>query len=219
MNKKHQKHIFLNSEGDSWFDRNKDTPYKGKNTGLDFFIPFINKKNKILEIGCSNGNNLNYLNDKLPDYELDLCGIDPSKKSIESGNQMYQKINLKVGTSDQLEYDDNFFDIVICGFCLYLVDRNLIFRTVSEIDRILIEGGYLIIVDFDVPSPLSNNYIHYEGIKSYKNNYSKFFTGGGHYTVIGKKTYSHENKESFHKTIDERVSSTILYKELITDIY
>ena len=47
---------------------------------------------------------------------------------------------------------------------------------------------------------------HFEGIKSYKNNYSKFFTGGGHYTLIGKKQYSHQDEDSFNKTIDERVS-------------
>ena len=116
MRKNYQKNIFLDSEGDNWFDRNKNTIHENVKIGIDFFISFVNKKNKILEIGCSDGKNLNYLSEKLPLYELDLYGIDPSKKAIESGKQNYRKIDLKVGTSDQLKYGDKFFDLIICGF-------------------------------------------------------------------------------------------------------
>jgi ubiquinone/menaquinone biosynthesis C-methylase UbiE len=221
MNKKYQKNIFLESEGDGWFRRNEQSLYKkgDDRVNLDILIPFLGKENKILEIGCSNGQNLNYLQKKLPNYKLDLYGVDPSKESVKSGNQMFKEIKLKIGTSDQLEFDNKFFDVIICGFFLYLVDRDLLFKTVSEIDRVLKEGGYLIIVDFDVPLPYCNDYHHYEGIKSYKNDYSKFFTGGSHYTVVGKKSFSHISNEYFHKTINERVSTTILFKELIKDIY
>ena len=69
----------------------------------------------------------------------------------------YKKLNLKVGSSDNLDFDDLFFDVIILGFCLYLVDRNLIFKTVSEIDRTLKEGGILIINDFDTPFPYKKN--------------------------------------------------------------
>ena len=219
MSKKYQKSIFLNSEGDSWFNRNKVSIEKNEKNILDIFLPFINSKDKILEIGCSDGNNLNYLFNKLPNHKLELYGIDPSKKSIKSGRHLYKNFNLKVGTSDKLEFDNKFFDIVICGFFLYLVDRDLLFRTVSEIDRVLKEDGFLVLVDFDVPFPLSNDYIHYKGIKSYKNDYSKFFTGGGHYTIVGKKQYCHEDEQSFNKNIQERISTTILYKEKIKNIY
>ena len=221
MNKKYQKNIFLESEGDGWFKRNEQSlSQKGDDrVNLDILIPFLEKENKILEIGCSNGENLNYFQKKLPNYKLDLYGVDPSKESVKSGNQKFKEIKLKIGTSDELEFDNKFFDVIICGFFLYLVDRDLLFKTVSEIDRVLKEGGYLIIVDFDVPLPICNDYQHYEGIKSYKNDYSKFFTGGNHYTVVGKKSFSNISTEYFHKTINERVSTTILFKELIKDIY
>ena len=58
-----------------------------------------------------------------------------------------------------LMFDNEVFDIIICGFFLYLVDRNLVFKTVSEIDRTIKEGGYLVIIDFEVPFPSSNDYI------------------------------------------------------------
>tara|TARA_B100001250_G_scaffold413015_2_gene445790 strand:- start:822 stop:1490 length:669 start_codon:yes stop_codon:yes gene_type:complete len=219
MKKKSQKSIFLKSEGNSWYKRNKHDLGKSKMVENDFFIPFINDKNRILEIGCSNGNNLNYVNSKLPDFNLEMHGVDPSREAINSGNKMYPDINLQVGTSETLDYDDRCFDIVICGNFLYLVDRDLIFRTISEIDRVLKYGGFLIIVDFDVPAAYSNNYIHCENVQSYKNDYSKFFVGCGHYTIVGKKQFSIKNRYSFHKNIDERISSTILYKELIKDVY
>ena len=210
----------MTEEGDNWFIRNKKKSLsEDKKKLIDYYLPFIGDKNKVLEIGCSDGINLNYLNQQLPHRNLDLNGIDPSRKSIELGNKNYQNINLSVGTADNLEYDEALFDVVICGFFLYLIDRNLIFKIVSEIDRVIKEGGYLIIVDFEVPFPSSNDYVHFEGIKSYKNNYSKFFTGGGHYTLIGKKHYSHQNVDLFERNIDERVSTSILYKEFLKDLY
>ena len=65
---------------------------------------------------------------------------------------------------------------------------------------------------------MSNKYVHYEGIISYRNDYSKFFTGGNHYILIGKKHFSHQN-DSFDKELNERISSALLFKEYTESIY
>ena len=65
----------------------------------------------------------------------------------------YPNLNLKQGTSDQIEFDNQYFNVVILGFCLYLVDRELLFKTISEVDRTLKQGGYLVITDFETPFP------------------------------------------------------------------
>ena len=65
MSKLTQKEVFLKSEGDSWFNRNKEA-LKNKNLNEDplfrEIIAFSTKSNvsiDILEIGCGNGNRLN----------------------------------------------------------------------------------------------------------------------------------------------------------------
>ena len=219
MKKHFQKKKFLKSGGNDWFNRNLKGKIKtGSESDFDILLPFLSKKDKILEIGCSNGHNLNYIKEQVPEYDLNLYGIDPSSASLKSSEYISSDISLNIGTSDNLEFDDNFFNIIICGFFLYLIDRELVFKTVSEIDRVLKEGGFLFIMDFDVPSPSSNNYRHLKNIKTYKNNYSKFFTGGNHYTLVGKKHFSLKNNH-FNENVDERVSSSILYKEFFKKIY
>jgi ubiquinone/menaquinone biosynthesis C-methylase UbiE len=215
-----QKNIFLNSEGDNWFKRNeKAISNKNDDIILKFISPFLNANDKILEIGCSNGTNLTGLENLNPNLNLSLNGIDPSEMAIKKGKVENSSLNLQVGTSDDILFKNHDFNVVICGFFFYLVDRNLLFKTISEIDRILKYGGFLVIIDFEVISPGKNKYKHFENIYSYKHNYSKFFTSGNHFSLVGKKQYYHADKNNFHKKMDERISCSILYKESIEDIY
>ena len=214
-----QKDIFINGESDNWFFRNKES-LKNQTEFIDVneVLGYIKEQNNILEIGCSNGTKLNYIQEKLPNLKLSLFGIDPSVKSIEDGKSNFSNLKLEVGTSDLLNYSDGLFDIVIVGFCLYLVDRNLIFKTISEIDRVLKQNGFLVITDFEPPFPTKKPYIHKEGVYSYKNNYSNFFVGGGHYNLLRKVHFSHSDL-IFDSNFNERVSSSILYKENLDEVY
>ena len=216
---KKQKKIFTDSEGDQWFLRN----YKGLKSKSDFIdvntiIQFIEKDFKVLEIGCSYGKKLEEIRKIGDDLNLSLYGIDPSKKSINEGKKLFKKVNLDFGTSDNLIYDDNFFDLVILGFCLYLVDRELIYKTISEIDRVLKSGGILVITDFEPTYPYKKKYHHLDGLYTFKNNYSNFFIGGGHYSLLKKEHFSLSGN-SFEKIIDERVSTSVLYKEKYEELY
>ena len=211
-----QKEIFINKEGDQWFKRNLNNSRNFKD--INSFIPLIKDKDKILEIGTSDGIKLDYLSRKLSNLNLGLFGIDPSCKSINSGSQKYPNLNLKQGTSDQIEFEDKYFNVVILGYCLYLVDRELLFKTISEVDRILKHGGYIVITDFETPFPIKRRYENAEGVFSYKNNYPNFFLGGGHYSLINKIHFSHST-DIFNPDFNERVSTSVLYKEHYSKIY
>ena len=208
----------MKHEGDQWFKRNQPLFSKNSHSIADCILPFINDENKILEIGSSDGTKLNYISKKLPHLSLDLYGVDPSKEAIKSGNIDFPEINLSIGTSDHLEFTNNFFDLIIIGSCFYLIDRELIYKTISEIDRLLKEGGYLVITDFDTPYPVKLEYSHFKGMFSYKNDYSNFFLGGSHYDLI-QKTPHGRSKSNFDSDINDRTSTSILYKELFSDIY
>ena len=211
-----QKDIFLNSEADFWFKRNQNKLRSRKQCShLDRIIESLPKNNplKILEIGSSDGTNLNYIKNNSTNKELALFGVDPSKEAIDHGKAQFADINLALGTSDDLSsLEGQVFDIIILGFCLYLVDRELLPKTVYEIDSKLKPGGQVIIFDFDSKYPSQNKYIHCEGIDSFKMDYSQMFLGFPNYTLIEKISWSHQD---FHFTADknERCSTWTLFKE------
>ncbi len=209
-----QSKIFLENEGDSWFERNKTavertSRYYETETIKRVLQHCQGSINNILEIGCSNGAKL-----------LDLCdffnatgyGVDPSTAAVESGNKQHKDLQLSVSTASELSYNDDTFDLVYFGFCLYLVDRNDIFKAVAEADRVLKRGGFLAILDFDPKQRHKRPYHHKPGLFSYKTSYADFFTTSGHYYLVAKESFSH-GANHFTPDSDERVSVSILYKE------
>jgi len=211
---KSQKDIFLLSgEGDKYFERNiskyltdavHDIPHH-----LKFYSQYINKDDRVLEIGCATGINLQRLKN------LTGCigfGIDPSQEAINEGKKYFPEIDLKVGTADELSYENEFFDFVLFGFCLYLVDRTMLSKVITEADRVLKDISYLAITDFDSKYPVSRPYSHAEGVLSYKMDYPSLFTAYPHYSLAEKISYSHMS-EKFCKIQDERVSSTVIFKD------
>jgi len=208
---KTQKEIFKASEGNKWFFRNGDSnEYKQKEN--DIIIKSLREikifPKKILEIGCSNGLRLNYLN-KI--FGSECFGIDPSVKAIENGKKEFPNITLQVGTADLLSFEDNKFDMIIFGFCLYLCDRKDLFKIAFEADRCLSDNGFLVIMDFCPPFPYKNIYTHKETIYSYKMNYAKLFSWNPAYNEIFNTIFS---LSGFSKRSipDEKVAVTILNK-------
>jgi ubiquinone/menaquinone biosynthesis C-methylase UbiE len=212
-----QADIFLESEGNGWFERNKivvnNTAHFYETETIKRVLQFYQDGiNAVCEIGSGNGAKLH-----------DLCkffnafgkGIDPSINAVNAGNETYANINLKVSTATNLPFSDAEFDLVYFGFCLYLVDRSDIYKAVAEADRILKNGGFLAILDFDPAIRHKNPYQHKLGVFSYKNSYSDFFTSSGHYYLVAKESFSH-GANHFSTDSNERVSVTILYKELDT---
>ena len=213
------RNLFANGEGDKYFDRNVSRLNKRKENKNDTEIsilinwlrPFKNNINSICEIGCSGGHRLYHLANEL---EAEGFGIDPSESAVESIKEMFPKLHAKVGFGDKIPFSEK-FDLVHLGFFMYLVDREFYFRSISEADRLVKFGGFLSILDFDVPIPYSNKYKHKEGGYSHKINNSNVFVASGLYTVVNKFTYdiSDTSNLQFTSDIDNRVSMTLLYKE------
>ena len=212
-----QSKVFLEGEADEWFSRNHShvsiTPQR-QLLG-EWCNPHKNDVGKILEIGAGNGIPLAYICNVL---DAQGIGIEPSHKAVENWSLIRGDIvggastSLRVGLANEIPFEDKSFDLVIFGFCLYLVDRSLLYRAIAEADRVLRDGGFLGIEDFDSPSPMSNKYCHKEGILSYKSDYSNIFTSSGHYHLISKHSYSH-TANHFDANFDERVSLSLLYKQ------
>ena len=216
-------------EANNYFLRNKDAfsgskeaskgTYIAKEFLKNYITAFPGKIDKLLEIGCNYGYNLNYLQREL---NIDCYGIEPSDKAIEYGKQMYtggghSKIHLKEGISDCLPYNKEEFDVVMIGFSLYVTPRVMLYDTIQEINRVLKQGGFIILTDFDTPFKCRRVNIHNKEMYVYKENYADLFLSMG-YSLVEKRSYSHSG-ESFSPMIQERISTQILYKENFQDLY
>lgn len=205
-----QNRIFLEGEGDAYYIRNYEYILNRKIDQLILpYEKYISKASKILEIGCGIGQNLNYFREK---FGCEVYGVEPSGMAVDKGKEIFPEVNFFQGTSDDLPFEDEMFDLIIIGTCLYLVDRKLIIRTIAEVDRTLKDGGIVGNGDFDIKIPSSNGYKHKEGLKSYKMDYSTLFTAFPHYSLIEKIQKEPENTKDFYKNLNERMALTIMYK-------
>lgn len=191
-----QKNIFLNGEADKMFGRHKKRASKCNfeddyvvRAVLDISKSSSNAMLKILEIGCGEGERLKYIRNSI---NCSVSGIDPSLDAINQCK--LNNIDAIVGTADILPYKDKSFDIVIFGFCLYLCDREDLFRISMEADRVLNKEGWVVIQDFFAESPVHNVFHHNSLIKSYKMNYKTLFTWHPNYTCYQAKVYHHDHK-------------------------
>lgn len=209
MASKKQKDIFLKIEGDNWFKRNKrglEMCSLNEDYLFNLILEFNKNNSLILEVGCGNGKRLIALKQK----GYDVRGIDPSKAAIKDA--ISNGIDALVGTADNLPYADNYFDVVSFGFCLYLCDREDLFKIASETNRVLKKGGFLFILDFYSKYPTSNNYHHYDGIKSYKMDYSRLFEWHPDYVLLKKTIGSHDNIQKQTDNLNDWISISILRK-------
>lgn len=206
-----QKNTFLETEGDAWFVRNKQAVSTRKLPDDDPLICEIldiniNAGTKILEVGCGDGTRLAWLKHNV---NADCYGIEPSPQAVEAA--CAKGLSVLQGTADKLPWDDQSFDIVIFGFCLYLCDREDLFRIASEADRVLRAPGWLLIKDFFSPVPYAKAYHHNLGIKTYKMDYRTLFDWHPDYECISHKV-RHHGKANHTDEQDEWVAVSAIRK-------
>ena len=206
-----QKQIFLDGEGDAWFNRNANYEIDQFDHVDKEILEHLPRKTDTLEIGCADGRRLARIQ-KIHSTDSKLVGIDPSTSAIREGFIKFPDLDLRVGTADDLPANES-FDSVILGFCLYLCDRALLSKIVSEVDRVLIDNGTLIIVDFDPPHPRKRQYRHHEGLWSYKMDYSTLFTALPHFSQSSKKSMSHQGAD-WEQSEGERIAVWVLKKHI-----
>lgn len=210
-----QKEIFLQSEGNAWFTRNQQGVAIRKLPDADPLLREIldlhlqargGRGLKVLEVGCGDGTRLFWLKNNL---NADCYGIEPSALAVAAA--CAKGINVQQGTADLLPFDNQCFDIVIFGFCLYLCDREDLFRIAAEADRVLRNPSWLMIMDFYSPIPLVRNYHHLPGMQSYKMDYLSLFSWHPDYECMTHKV-RHHGDASYTDDPDEWVAVSVLRK-------
>jgi ubiquinone/menaquinone biosynthesis C-methylase UbiE len=211
-----QKDVFLQSEGDAWLLRNdlrmagpldpESDPLLMELRALS--TTALSRETSILEIGCGEGRRLAWLKEN---HECRCEGLDPSAQAVEAAQK--RGVMAQRGTADQLPYADRAFDIVIFGFCLYLCDREDLFRIASEADRVLKNPGWVLIQDFYSPTPKKAAYHHRTGLFSYKMDYRTLFSWNPGYVNYSHRIRRHQGS-AYSDDPNEWIAISVLRKNL-----
>ena len=214
-----QKNVFLSSEADAWYERNLRAVGKTDFSTDPVSLAVLElaatypsetqaRKFRILEIGCGEGRRLEWLATKL---NADVFGVEPSALAVNKA--LSRGIDAVRGTADELPFDDATFDVLIFGFCLYLCDRQDLFRIAQETNRVLKSDSWLVINDFYAPHPIKREYHHKPGVYSYKMDYRQLFSWHPAYTCFAHRVTFHGRNE-FTDEAQEWVATSIMRKKI-----
>ena len=179
------------------------------NKNLVFKIILKNKikPKKILEIGSSTG----YLLESFrKNYNSQCYGIDTSKSAISEGKKLFKKINLTYGMFEDSKLKNLKYDLIICGFFLFMLPPSKILNLFSEIDKSLNNGGYVIINDHYNKSNSFEikDYKHEKKLKVYRWDYKKIFLSLPYYQ---KKDII----KSYHPGIKDYIEVSLMKKTIL----
>lgn len=208
-----QRQVFLEGEGDAWFQRNQqsDIDQIADWSDQDPLVQFLENlplpcgpEVSVLEVGCGQGLRLARLNSS---KGWSLAGLDPSEKAIAAVTAAGH-MGL-VGTAEALPIPDRSVDLLIYGFCLYLCDRDDLFAISAEAHRVLKPQSWLAILDFWSPFHRVNNYQHCSGIKSYKDHMPSMFSWHPSY-VITDHSLRHHSTRAYTDDPQEWIAVSLL---------
>ncbi len=205
-------------EADNFFIRNK-SHYDDKSFSKEIVDLVKNnnlKADRILEIGCANGHKLNQYSKLLKSKKN--YGIDLSKKAILDGRKKYKNLKLLNISSLEIDKIKIDFDLIICGFFLYKLDREFIFNQFDLIYKKLVKNGFLVILDFDPLFKHSNKDFNTKNSISFKMNYDNFLVESGLFEVIYKFKYKTSTKDE-KKFKSDKVSITLFKKVNFQESY
>ena len=187
-----QSDLFLQSEGDAFYERNKDKP-RLPDPVIEAMQACQLQPRAVLELGCGNGWRLREIMLNYKPRPEHCMGYDASEEAIK--NHVYYNI-AQADILHALETTkSSFYDAIIFGFCLYLVDREDLMMIAAHTDRVLQDKGHIIIHDFFTPPNKQHKvkYKHKEGVWSYHWAYNLLWDNP-HYKPIAPGQYLGEGK-------------------------
>jgi ubiquinone/menaquinone biosynthesis C-methylase UbiE len=98
----------------------------------------------------------------------------------------------------------------------YVIDRILLLKVISEIDRILKNDGILIIVDFfsEIPKKIRYHHINNDNFFTFKQNYYEVFISSKIYFLIDLFSENHKSNQSINQDFNELYTCALLKKNI-----
>ena len=106
------------------------------------FSDYLFSGDKVLDLGCGNGRNIVYFNEKLTDY----YGVDNSVELIKLAKKKYPQKNFRVDDALNLSFAGSFFDKVYGIAVLHQIpSEKLRLKFLREVERVLKPKGLLVL--------------------------------------------------------------------------
>ncbi len=125
----------------------------------------------ILDVSCGTGTLLKLLAENTEN--LKLFGTDISKEAVEQASKNVPKAQFINTTSDNLPFDQQFFDVIVCAMALHHYNNPK--QTLAEMSRVIKNGGTLYLLDVTPTSPFTQRAYNFFGCYE-KYHFEKFYT-------------------------------------------
>jgi len=113
----------------------------------------VRETNKVLDVACGEGELSNYLPTD------DIIGIDNAPTAIKLAKESGRKGQYLVMDMQDLKFDENSFDVVICSLSLFYFDKSNIDKVLQEIKKVLKPDGRFVFSYKNLEHPKIQNYI------------------------------------------------------------
>jgi len=187
--------VFATGEGDKWFGRNRaklDSFDPASDLPLKLVELFSLRPRATMEVGAANGFRLWAIHER---YGSRVVAVERSESAIADGRSRFPKIQFVNALANAIPLSVS-FDLVILNAVFHWIGRANLLRSIAEIDRLLIDGGFLIIGDF-APSRATRVPYHHrlqQDVYTYKQNYADLFLASALYQSVAFLLSDHANK-------------------------
>ena len=180
----------LREDGDGYHSRN----HAGIGTIADPAFSALELLNQgqpvtsVLEIGCTTGFRLEKARVA---FGARCAGLEISPAAVHEGRTRYPEVQIELGTApgDLNRWSEEQFDVVIVGHFEYLLPRSELFGLAAAVDRLVVDGGHIIVMDFLHPSPMSADYRHHADLRVFKHDPSAPWLWSPTYTLVQRQVY------------------------------
>jgi len=158
-----------------------------------FADDYLRSGQKVLEVGCGNGKNLEFLQ-----HRVDVVGIDTCENFVRICGA--KGLNVRAGDAREIPYGEATFDAVLCIAMFHHVAEEDRCRAFRDILRVLRVGGVGILTCWSVEQPEYSKFIFSEGLNIVPWNKTQF-----RYYYVYSETMFREYFQSFSEITIERI--------------
>ncbi len=211
-----QGNVFIRSEADRYFERNKSA-LTSADWSLDLPLRLIDlyklQPRSVVEVGAANGFRVATIAER---FGARVVAVEPSAQAIADGKRRFPDVQFIQSLANEIPLQER-FDLAIVNFVLHWVARDTLLKSVAEIDRLVVDGGFLIVGDFAATNQLRVKYHHLpnQEVYTYKQNYAAVFLASGIYHMVAAVTSGHAATFVSADTSEhERIGAWLLQKRL-----
>ena len=168
------------------------------------FTNLISNDNKVIEVGCGNGKNMEYITKHT---NSSIIGIDTCKNFVEICQK--KELNVIQSNSTHLPFPDNHFDNLLCiAMFHHLLTIDDQTKSMKEFIRVMKPNSYGIITCWSTEQPDDSKFIFTEGINIVPWKGRQDINKTRYYYV-----YSHKMFQEYFETFDE-IKIVNIYNEV-----